>query len=199
MAGTTTKLQLPYPESTDNNNVPADLLAIANRLDAVPGVESLTTAARDALAAPQKWTGRVIYNTTTARLEWWNGTLWDRVTTSDDVVSFGREGTLVVTAGKGRHYWPFAVEVLGVRAAVNTAPAGASVIVDVNKDGTTIFTTQANRPTIAAAANVSTEAVPDTPARLFAAGTYMTVDIDQVGSTTAGSDLTVVIRYQKTA
>jgi hypothetical protein len=35
-----------------------------------------------------------------------------------------------------------------VRAHVGTAPTGAALILDVNDDGTTIFTTQANRPTV---------------------------------------------------
>lgn len=80
----------------------------------------------------------------------------------------------------------------GVRASVGVAPAGASVIVDVNKNGTTIFTTQANRPTIAAAANTSGN-VTNMDVTTVAAGEYLTIDIDQIGSTTAGSDLTVQI------
>jgi hypothetical protein len=39
--------------------------------------------------------------------------------------------------------------VTGVRASVDTAPTGATLIVDVNLAGTTIFTTQASRPAIA--------------------------------------------------
>ena len=34
-----------------------------------------------------------------------------------------------------------------------TPPAGAALVVDVNKNGTTIYTNQANRPSIAAGAN----------------------------------------------
>ena len=78
-----------------------------------------------------------------------------------------------------------------LRAA--TAPTGASIVVDVNKNGTTIFTTQANRPTVAAAGNVSGQAVPDVTS--LAVGDYLTVDIDQVGSTIAGADLVVVLKF----
>lgn len=74
MPGSSTKLQLPYPVAGDNNNVPSDMLALVTRLDAVPGIETLTTAARDALAAPQKWEHRLIYNSTTAQYEWWDVT-----------------------------------------------------------------------------------------------------------------------------
>jgi hypothetical protein len=42
--------------------------------------------------------------------------------------------------------------VTGVRASVGTAPTGATLIVDVNLAGTTIFTTQASRPAIAISA-----------------------------------------------
>lgn len=75
------------------------------------------------------------------------------------------------------------------RASVGTAPTGASVVVDVNIDGTTAFTT---KPTIAAAAFTGT-ATPSTAA--WPDGSYLTVDIDSVGSTVAGSDLTVTISY----
>jgi hypothetical protein len=62
--------------------------------------------------------------------------------------------------------------------------------VDVKKGGTTIFTTQANRPTITAGGNTAT-GVPDVTA--WNAGEYLTVDISQVGSTTAGANLTVTV------
>lgn len=113
------------------------------------------------------------------------------------MATFSRSGALTQSAGVGRHRFPYAATILGVTAAVNTAPTGASLILDVNKNGTTIFTTQGNRPTIAASGNATTsEPAPDVTA--IAAGDYLTVDVDQVGSTVAGSDLTVFIRYRRT-
>ena len=76
---------------------------------------------------------------------------------------------------------------------VGTAPTGAEIIIDVNKNGTTLFTTQSARTTVVAGDYDSgAEDVPDVVA--VAAGQYLTVDIDQVGSSVAGSDLTVLIR-----
>lgn len=77
-----------------------------------------------------------------------------------------------------------------VRASVGTAPTGASLIVDVNKNGTTIFTTQSARPTIAAA-GVTATGIP--AVTTLADGDYLTVDCDQVGSGTPGADLTVQV------
>lgn len=126
-----------------------------------------------------------------------------QVNQTEAIASFGREGTLVVSSGKGRFVFPWAATILGARAAVNTAPTGAAVIVDVNRaeaatPGTlvTLFTTQTNRPTIAVDTLTSPETVPDVT--FFAAGDHMTVDIDQVGSTVAGSDLSVLVRYRRT-
>jgi hypothetical protein len=105
-------------------------------------------------------------------------------------------GTLTVATGKSRIYLEGNYVVETIRASVNTAPTGASIIVDVNKNGTTLFTTQSARPTIAASGFTAT----GTPAvTTFAAGDYMTVDVDQIGSTVAGADLTVTIRLRKTA
>lgn len=87
---------------------------------------------------------------------------------------------------------PFAGTIVGVIASVGTAPTGSSVVCDVNKNGTTVFTTQANRPSIAAGTTSTTmTAVPDVT--VVAAGDLLSVDIDAVGNSTAGSDLTVVV------
>lgn len=72
---------------------------------------------------------------------------------------------------------------------VKTAPTGAALIVDINKGGTTIFST---RPQIAAAATSGGGSAVLSVTTL-AAGDLITVDIDQVGSSVAGSDLTVAL------
>jgi len=78
---------------------------------------------------------------------------------------------------------------------VQTAPVGASIIVDVNKNGTTIFTTQGNRPQIAAGANAAESGTPDVTA--LAKNDRLDVDVDQVGSTTPGAVLTVMVRCKQ--
>jgi hypothetical protein len=117
----------------------------------------------------------------------------------ESMITFAQTGVLSVFTGAIRYRFPFAATILGITSAVNTAPTGASLICDVNKNGTTVFTTQGNRPTIAASGTAShtgtSEAVPDVTA--IAAGDYLTVDIDQVGSTVAGSNLSVFIRYKR--
>jgi hypothetical protein len=74
MADTTDVLSLPFPEGSDANDVPADMEALATRLDEVPGVESLTSAEIASLAAGEKPEGRVVYNSTLARLQVSDGT-----------------------------------------------------------------------------------------------------------------------------
>lgn len=103
-------------------------------------------------------------------------------------------GTLAVNTGTFRLYNDSGIAwtIQGVRATVGTAPSGSSIIIDVHKNGTTIFTTQSNRPTIAAAANTSGK-VTNMNVTSVADGEYLTVDIDQIGSGTAGSDLTVQV------
>ena len=110
------------------------------------------------------------------------------------VLPYSYLGNIVVGAGTFRLYNDMGATwtINGVRASVGTAPAGASIIVDINKNGTTIFTTQGNRPTIAIAGNTSGN-VTNMDVTTVAAGDYLTVDIDQIGSTTAGADLTVQI------
>lgn len=107
---------------------------------------------------------------------------------------FGRAGTLIAETGQGRFYFPRASTIVSAWASVGTAPTGASLIVDVNHNGTTIFTTQSERPTIAASGFYDESGTPDGDVTV-AAGEYATVDIDQVGSTIAGADLTVGIVY----
>jgi hypothetical protein len=82
---------------------------------------------------------------------------------------------------------PVAGTVVDVRAYLSTAPTGSSFIVDLMKNGTTMFTTSANRPTIAAGTNASSTTLPDVVS--VAPGDRLRMDVIQVGSGTAGSNL----------
>ncbi len=115
----------------------------------------------------------------------------------DDLATFALSGGLTApTLGTLRFRFPFDATLEGVSAAVNTAPTGASIVLDINKNGVSVYPI-APKPTIAIGAfdtGVS-EAVPDTTGIL--SGDYLQVDIDQVGSIVAGSDITVFIRYSR--
>lgn len=102
-------------------------------------------------------------------------------------------GTLTTGAKPIRYYCETARTIANVVANVSTAPTGASIIFDVNKNGTTIFSTQANRPTITASNFYDGSSTPNTTS--VSAGEYLTIDIDQVGSTIAGANAVVKIVF----
>ena len=107
------------------------------------------------------------------------------------VTIFTVEGEVPTASGTLRMYnkWGRSISISNVFTAVNTAPSGLALIVDINKDGTSIFTDQSKRPLIVSGAFTDTSDAPDTQA--WASDSYLTMDVDQVGSTVAGSDLTV--------
>jgi hypothetical protein len=76
--------------------------------------------------------------------------------------------------------------------AVGTAPSGTLVIrADVNNNGTSVFTSESNQPTIAVGENTGFSTNIDLPD--FNDGDYLTLDIDQVGDSIPGSDLTACV------
>ena len=113
-----------------------------------------------------------------------------------ELVQFAAAGTL--TTGVGGFRFPVkggTFQIVSVAAMVDTAPTGASVIIDVNKNTSSIYGTQGNRPTIAASAFAAT--VGAHTATTVTDGDYLKVDIDQIGSTIAGANLVVAIRLQR--
>ncbi len=109
---------------------------------------------------------------------------------------FSKQGLLQVTTGVSRFYADDYYYLSNVRASVNTAPQGASIIVDVFKNGSTIFTTTGNRATITAGTFTATSSPPDL---LFVQpGDYLTVNVAQVGTgVNPGADLTVNVLGRK--
>lgn len=86
--------------------------------------------------------------------------------------------------------------ITNVRAACKTAPVGAALIFDIDKSTnngtswTSIWaTTPANKITIADGARTGTQSSFDT--KTFVAGDLFRVNVDQIGSGTAGADCTV--------
>lgn len=116
-----------------------------------------------------------------------SGSIWTTIVlTKPGTLAVGNNISLVILA-------PCALTIDHVRCYAKTAPVGTSIIIDIDKEGTTIFTTQANRPTIPDGSNKGNKSVaPDVAA--LAEGDTLALCIDQVGSTTAGADLTVEIR-----
>lgn len=102
-------------------------------------------------------------------------------------------GALTTRIGQSRWYNDTGrtLTVTAIRIAVGTSPTGAAILVDVNKNGTTMYTTQGNRPTVAISGNTQKATQPDV--LTVADGDYLTIDIDQVGSTIAGSDLSLTV------
>lgn len=136
--------------------------------------------------------GRLYYATDEGVLYRDNGTSWEVYSDALHAMTWTFTGAdLTTTTGAVRLRPPRAGTVLFVRCSAGTAPAGQDIIVDVNKNGTTIFTTQANRPKVPAGSNDGPNATPDVTS--FAAGDVFTCDVDQVGSTTAGADLVVTL------
>lgn len=113
-----------------------------------------------------------------------------------EVYSFYNVGSLATATGK--HELPLMVgyTLVGIAARLGTAPSGAPAIIDINKNGATIFGTQSARPTFADGSK--TAVVGGATVTTFAANDYITLDIDAVGTTTAGSDLVLVMRLRRT-
>ena len=105
---------------------------------------------------------------------------------------------LTVGTGKVTFRCPFAFTITGVSASVTTAPVGSTIICDINEAGSTILSTKLS---IDAAEKTSTSAasaavISDAS---IAADAEITVDIDQIGSSTAGAGLKVKLDGYRTA
>jgi len=100
-----------------------------------------------------------------------------------------QDGTLSVTTGTARWYAPRNIEITKIRPFVGIAPVGSALNLRVNKNGSSIHTLS-----VSAGQNTATSTV-STPLEVNE-GDYLTVDVTSVGSTTAGSDLKLIIRYK---
>ena len=108
--------------------------------------------------------------------------------------------TTALTTGTAKvtFHMPYAFYLTDIKAGVTTAPVGATLTIDLNEAGSSCLTTpltiDASEKTSATAA---TAAVIAGAGPELAADALMTIDIDQIGSSTAGAGLKVyLIGYQ---
>jgi len=91
-------------------------------------------------------------------------------------------------------HMPYAFTLTGVKAGVTTAPVGSVLTVDINEAGSTVLTTKltidASEKTSGTAA---TAAVIGGAGPALADNALMTIDVDGVGSSTAGAGLKVYL------
>lgn len=76
MAQQTTALGFPYYEGTDSPAGHSQQQVLAEFLDANPGIGSYTQSQINAFTTAQKRAGRVIFNSTTSKLQQSDGSVW---------------------------------------------------------------------------------------------------------------------------
>lgn len=89
--------------------------------------------------------------------------------------------------------FPRACTIIKVTARVGTAPTGASLIIDLNKTGTSSIFSGVTRITIAAGAYSDNVTSFHATNKVLTADGYLTLDIDQIGSTIGGADFSLTI------
>jgi len=121
----------------------------------------------------------------------------DLVAEMDVVFSIALPIEMPETTGTDNAYFHYAVAtaltITEVYMMVGTAPgSGKTLTVDVNKNGTTIFGTQANRPSIADTATEATSGAASVTA--LAKNDEITVDVDVNTAASAVAEVVCIIR-----
>lgn len=107
-------------------------------------------------------------------------------------IQFTATGGMSTRTGKVKTQLFGSGKIVAVYAWLDTAPTGATTFkVDINKNETTIYGTQANRPTWVASAQAAT--VGTHSVTTYVNGDRISWDIDAVGNTVAGSDISVTV------
>lgn len=86
---------------------------------------------------------------------------------------------------------PFDMTIIGGKMTVETAPTDADLICDIHKNGTTLWSTQANRPRIVAgqySGNITTPNITT-----ITQGDLLLFMVDQVGALVPGRDLSLTL------
>jgi hypothetical protein len=162
-----------YDGSITNANISATA-AIATSKIAFPVAESSVTFSGSGHGHTGGTDGKLITTTLYRAFAWYS------------------PGGLITGTNIGpRYVVPQTMTIVKCWLIVRTAPTDAAITIDIHKNGTTIWSTQGNRATIAYGQTTGNTTTFNTTA--LSAGDYLDLDIDTVGSTVAGTDLTIVL------
>ena len=133
----------------------------------------------------------------------WNGTGWAMLPgpppdIDDWFVIAVSDETTNLTTGTNKVYFrmPYAGTLLAVKATVNTAPTGSTLICDINEAGTSVLGTKLSIDASEKTSDTAASAATITDSAL-ANDAEITIDIDQVGSTVAGLGLKVYLKVRR--
>jgi hypothetical protein len=194
-------------DATTSKFVPQDLAtyventpAFKNKIKEVAGTATLVAPDGTSLVASVEiysdasylplvgnTTGDIAFAQDTSKLYVWNGTAWEDGADTTKYVTLNQSGDLEATTGTKRWYAPKDLTIKKITARVGTAAAGSSINITVNKNGSSAATTSIAAGSTKQESTVSISLNEDD---------YLTVDITQVGSTTAGTDLSITFTYQ---
>lgn len=108
------------------------------------------------------------------------------------VVACSSEGDDLETGDdKAQFRIPFAFELTSISANVNTAPTGADIHVQVQEDGADILAGNGITIDISETSSETSSSPPSISDSTLAANSILSFDLDQVGSSTAGTGLKV--------
>lgn len=106
-------------------------------------------------------------------------------------------GEIAIYTGLHLMVWPFPVEILSVRPTLGVAPTGDDAEFDILVgDGVTQSSILTGPISVLDGDNIGAKEVPTTPA--VPEGDALTADITQIGSTTPGEALTVIVEWRRT-
>jgi hypothetical protein len=113
------------------------------------------------------------------------------------VIAASDEATDLAT-GTNKVYFrmPYAGTLLAVKATVNTAPTGSTLICDINEAGTSVLGTKLSIDASEKTSDTAASAATITDSAL-ANDAEITIDIDQVGSTIKGKGLKVYLKVRR--
>ncbi len=116
----------------------------------------------------------------------WSGSNWERVSRSEFFVQLSQLGDLALTVGEKRWYAPANIIINNISAKVGSAPIGASLDIIIKKNGVNLKSL-----TIPSGQTSNINQVNYTVNQ----NDYLTVDIVNIGASSPGSDLGIIISY----
>jgi hypothetical protein len=109
------------------------------------------------------------------------------------VIACSDETTALTTGtDKVQFRVPYAFTLTDVRCSVNTAPTGSTIVVDINESGSTILSTKLSID-ISETTSTTAATPPVISDTALADDSIISIDIDQIGSTVAGTGLKVML------